>query len=173
MVVDVVCTPFESVYVENSVRIIVLCGRSDVVVGVDAVGTGVGSFGQGEKRVWMGIVCGTRTGMVVRRVMGFVTTTSDKLAEAMIVDERQVGFAPAVVFRTSQRVEMIVAVLVKVDTELKIVVDTEGVEYVSVVMRVWVGTGVQAIPNLGAGTGRWLSDKRVDEDEGGIKDPLK
>jgi hypothetical protein len=65
----------------------------------------------------------------------------------MTVDERQVGFAPAVVFKTSQRVEIIVAVLVKVETELKMEVDTELVENVPVVKRVWVGVGVQAIPS--------------------------
>jgi hypothetical protein len=76
MVVDFVCTPFESVYVENSVRIIVLCGGSEVVVvEVVGVGEGEGSSGQGEKRVWMGFVCWTRTGMVASCVMGFVATT--------------------------------------------------------------------------------------------------
>jgi hypothetical protein len=62
-----------------------------------------------------------------------------------MVDERQVGFAPTVVFKTSQRVDVIVAVLVSVLVESKMVVETEEVENVPVVKTVWVGVGVQAI----------------------------
>lgn len=67
-----------------------------------------------------------------------------RLVLVMTVEDKQVGSAPAVVLNVSQRVDVIVAVLVTVSTSLEMLVDIEIVENVEVVKTVRVGDGVHA-----------------------------
>lgn len=96
----------------------------------------------------------TKTGTLVRIVCGIVVITSEMAVDVTTVEERQVGSAPAVVLKASQRVVVKVTVLPVVESSFDIEVDTETVEIVVVVKSVSVGVGVHAaiLPADGPGS---------------------